>query len=105
MNRNPPPKPSVFSSKPWPSPAGGRCVSGEKNLLATEITKLEATQPCDDYATTVAAAFRSLADNSHSLQLIQRYDAYSFRSFLRCLKTLTELQEGIAPNEPDSRFS
>jgi hypothetical protein len=74
----------------------------EKNILAAEITKLEAYQPCDDYATTVAAAFRSLADNSHSLQLIQRYDAYSFRSFLRCLKTLTELQEGIAP-EPDSQ--
>ena len=44
-----------------------------------------------------AEAFRNLTENGRGLQLVMRYEAQSFRTFVRCLKTLTEIQE----NTPD----
>ena len=53
-----------------------------------------------------AEAFRTLTENGRGLQLVMRYEAQSFRTFLRCLKTLTEIQENTPSieelrNEPD----
>jgi len=87
----------------------------ETKALAAGIRKVEdAMFPGDphmDLPTKMEIAFRSLADESNSLQLMQRYESFSFRVIIKCVSALTELRnarqsqpepvaEAPAANEP-----
>jgi len=68
----------------------------ETSLLDDEMTRLnpqiaQEFQQIDE-CSRAAQAWKSLADTSHSLQLLTRYEASLHRRYLRAIKTLTELQ-------------
>ena len=68
----------------------------ETALFDDEMTRLEPRLAKEyvtiDEHTRAAHAWKSLADNSNSLQLLTRYEASLHRRYLRAIKTLTELQ-------------
>src|SRR5260370_9952473 len=53
-----------------------------------------------DECSRAAQAWKSLADTSHSLQLINRYEAGLHRRYLRALRTLGQLQAARQPAQP-----
>jgi hypothetical protein len=69
----------------------------ENAALAAGIRDVEAAvlpgDPPMDLPTKLALAFRSLSDGSNSLQLLQRYQSFSFRVIVKSIRTLTELCE------------
>jgi hypothetical protein len=66
----------------------------EKAVVTKEISQLESAAE-EDTPSQGAAAFRSLADNSRTLDLLNRYEAYSQRMFIRSHKQLRALKFGI----------
>jgi hypothetical protein len=66
----------------------------EKAALAREIEQLESG----------AAAFRSMADNSRTLDLLNRYDDDSQRMFLRSHRQLLALKSGFDPGECETNL-
>jgi len=53
-----------------------------------------------DHACRYALAFRALADESKSIQLLTRYEAAHHRSYYKALTTLLQLRAGLKPS-PD----
>jgi hypothetical protein len=89
-----------------------RLWSMENAGLSHEIYEQE-TAPNRDHllkqtaATRAGLAFRSLADRSRALDLINRYDTRYDRQYQRALAQLLELREKkqILPNEPNLKVS
>jgi hypothetical protein len=64
----------------------------EKATMAKEIEQLEAAVTSDAPAQG-AAAFRNLADRSRALDLLNRYEAFSYRTLLRHRRALKAIRE------------
>jgi hypothetical protein len=80
-----------------------RIMSMEKASLDHEIRKQEQfAPPGQDRATTAALAFRALADQSHSLELMNRYETRNERQFLRAHRRLLEVQDRRRNPPPSS---
>jgi hypothetical protein len=63
----------------------------EKATMAKEIEQLEAA--AGDAPAQGAAAFRNLADHSRTLDLLNRYEAFSYRTLLRSRRALKAIRE------------
>ncbi len=67
----------------------------EKTAIDHQIRKQAQTVGCNEHkATCTSLAFRTLADESRSLDLFHRYDSLSDRQYLRAHKRFLELRRG-----------
>ena len=83
-----------------------RCQTAETALLDLEIDRLlpETSKiiPDIDPAGLLALAIKNLADNSHALELLRRYQSAHERTYRRTLDTLRKLRPEPAPAEPET---
>ena len=78
-----------------------RMWSVETGLLNSEIHTQETKIDTPDSGVHLAAAFRTLADESHSLALNFRYASRLHRLYDSALKNLRELQQNRPPQPPE----
>jgi hypothetical protein len=78
-----------------------RMWSVETGLLNGEIHNQETKIESPDSGVHLAAAFRTLADESHSLALNFRYASRLHRIYDSALKNLRELQQNRPPQPPE----
>jgi hypothetical protein len=76
----------------------------EKACLAGQMGKeySAASEPKPDACTVTAMAFRALADNARTLDLVNRYESRYDRQYFRAHRRLLELQDRRMRNEPDN---
>ena len=79
-----------------------RMWSVETGLLNGEIHTQETKMDNPDSGVHLAAAFRTLADESHSLALNFRYASRLHRIYDSALKNLRELQQNRPPQPPET---
>lgn len=76
----------------------------EKASLAHEMRKKAQLEP--DNPTRAALAFKTLSDESRSLELVNRYETRYDRQYSRALSRLLELRAAkkqFLPNEPETK--
>ncbi len=76
----------------------------EKACLAGQMAKEynAASEPRPDAVTVTALAFRALADNARTLDLVNRYESRYDRQYFRAHRRLLEIQDRRLRNEPDN---
>ena len=74
----------------------------EKACLTGQMEKEyhEAPEPKPDGGTVTALAFRALADNTRTLDLVNRYESRYDRQYFRAHRRLLEVQDRRMRNEP-----
>jgi hypothetical protein len=70
----------------------------EHAAMRHEMTRQQQSQPCDDPAICGARAFRTLADQSGSLALLNRYETSYDRQYSRALRRLVAIREAKKVN-------
>ena len=76
----------------------------ERTCLAGQLQQEyhHAPEPKPSLTTATALAFRSLADNSRTLDLVNRYESRYDRQYFRAHRRLLEIQDRRMRNEPDN---
>lgn len=75
----------------------------ESANLNLEIEKLRAALDLQNTRTRAVLAFRNLSDQSHSLDLMSRYESKFARAFIRAHKCLMELKASPVPDWSEHR--
>jgi hypothetical protein len=76
----------------------------EKTCMAGQLMREydRALEPKPSLTTATALAFRSMADNSRTLDLLNRYESRYDRQYFRAHRRLLDIQDRRTRNEPDN---
>jgi len=106
-NSSPPTTSNATWSMKWSSPNGASAATGPTRPPCSTskwTVRPKRGQPIPENRPRYALAFRALADESKSIQLLTRYEAAYHRSYYNALTTLLQLRAQLKPS-PESEPS